>query len=70
MQPAFVGGAISFKGDKKKAHKKKKKAPSIRSKKDAEEEAPQEEDHLTDAERKALKGVKNANESSWKRRRS
>ena len=55
MKPSFVGGALSFKGDKKKAKKKKKKDAKHSLKKDSEEEAPQKEEHLTDAERKALK---------------
>jgi protein FAM32A len=56
---AFLGGALSFKGDKKKAKKKNRKAKhhlEDEKKKELIETAsvPDEDDELTEAERKAF----------------
>ena len=52
MKPAFVGGALSFKGDKKKKKSKRKHKVKHELKKKVEETFTEEE--LTEAEKKAL----------------
>jgi protein FAM32A len=57
MPGEFIGGALSFKGDKKKKHKKKKQ--SVKHEIDERESEiivnTNDDDGLTEAERKALK---------------
>mmetsp|Transcript_21175 Transcript_21175/g.29943 ORF Transcript_21175/g.29943 Transcript_21175/m.29943 type:complete len:123 (-) Transcript_21175:277-645(-) len=73
-KPLFLGGSLSFKGDKKKKRAKKKNRKSKHQRRDEQSEAitqrlnghapeedpvvgidPDEDDDMTDAERRALK---------------
>lgn len=66
MKAAFVGGALSFKGDKKKAKKKKQKTKHESKSKDREGAADDSkkkvvqdlEEELTEAEKKAMRHKK------------